>query len=141
MTTADFPSGVTAVAASPRDRPALDVVWAALATVPDPEIPVISIVELGIVRGVSWEGAPICCCTTEVENGHRAVLRLCRSDQTHESLNPSTAQSRRERVRVGVIGESLNERKLGLSTGLFGSCSRIKHPVGHHTLVAFSVAG
>jgi len=37
-------------------RPDLDVVWAALATVPDPEIPVISLVELGIVRDVAWEG-------------------------------------------------------------------------------------
>ena len=41
---------------APRGRPGLDVVWAALATVPDPEIPVISIVELGIVRDVAWEG-------------------------------------------------------------------------------------
>jgi ring-1,2-phenylacetyl-CoA epoxidase subunit PaaD len=34
--------------------PALDVVWDALAGVPDPEVPVISIVELGIVRGVDY---------------------------------------------------------------------------------------
>jgi ring-1,2-phenylacetyl-CoA epoxidase subunit PaaD len=34
--------------------PALDVVWDALSTVPDPEIPVVSIVELGIVRNVAW---------------------------------------------------------------------------------------
>jgi ring-1,2-phenylacetyl-CoA epoxidase subunit PaaD len=38
-----------------RGLPALEDVWAALAGVPDPEIPVISIVELGIVRGVAWE--------------------------------------------------------------------------------------
>jgi ring-1,2-phenylacetyl-CoA epoxidase subunit PaaD len=36
--------------------PAVDVVWDALAQVPDPEIPVVSIVELGIVRGVQWRG-------------------------------------------------------------------------------------
>jgi ring-1,2-phenylacetyl-CoA epoxidase subunit PaaD len=40
-------------------RPALDVVWAALATVPDPEVPVISIVELGIVRSVVWQGTQL----------------------------------------------------------------------------------
>lgn len=34
--------------------PAVDVVWEALAQVPDPEVPVVSIVELGIVRGVGW---------------------------------------------------------------------------------------
>ena len=37
-------------------RPALDDVWSALAGVPDPEIPVVSVVELGIVRRVHWEG-------------------------------------------------------------------------------------
>lgn len=31
-------------------------VWAALAEVPDPEIPVISLVDLGVVRGVGVEG-------------------------------------------------------------------------------------
>lgn len=39
-----------------RARPTLDEAWAALAGVPDPEIPVVSIVELGIVRGVAWDG-------------------------------------------------------------------------------------
>ncbi len=38
----------------------LDAVRRVLATIPDPEIPVISIVDLGIVRGVEWEGdAPL----------------------------------------------------------------------------------
>lgn len=43
-----------AAAAAGSTMPALDVVWDALATVPDPEIPVISIVEFGIVRNVAW---------------------------------------------------------------------------------------
>jgi len=43
-----------AAAAAGATTPALDVVWDALSTVPDPEIPVISIVELGIVRNVAW---------------------------------------------------------------------------------------
>lgn len=43
-----------AAAAARSPTPALDVVWDALSTVPDPEIPVISIVELGIVRNVGW---------------------------------------------------------------------------------------
>jgi ring-1,2-phenylacetyl-CoA epoxidase subunit PaaD len=34
-------------------------VWAALDEVPDPEIPVISLVELGVVRDVSVEGATV----------------------------------------------------------------------------------
>lgn len=36
--------------------PNIDTVWEWLEGVPDPEIPVISVVDLGIVRKVSWEG-------------------------------------------------------------------------------------
>jgi len=32
----------------------IDVVWDALGSIPDPEVPVVSIVELGIVRGVAF---------------------------------------------------------------------------------------
>jgi ring-1,2-phenylacetyl-CoA epoxidase subunit PaaD len=43
---------------TPRDdgkaTPAMEVVWDALRAVPDPEVPVISIVELGIVRDVGY---------------------------------------------------------------------------------------
>ena len=35
----------------------VDVVWDALAGVPDPEIPAVSIVDLGMVRAVDWDGA------------------------------------------------------------------------------------
>jgi ring-1,2-phenylacetyl-CoA epoxidase subunit PaaD len=37
-------------------QPATEQVWAWLGQVPDPEIPVISVVDLGIVRGVEWRG-------------------------------------------------------------------------------------
>ncbi|WP_354684520.1 1,2-phenylacetyl-CoA epoxidase subunit PaaD [Cupriavidus necator] len=37
-------------------RPALEQVWRWLDTVPDPEIPAISVVDLGIVRNVVWVG-------------------------------------------------------------------------------------
>ena len=37
-------------------RPTREAVWDALRQVPDPEIPVVSIVELGIVRGIEWNG-------------------------------------------------------------------------------------
>ena len=35
-------------------RPDTDTIWRWLDTVPDPEIPVISVVDLGIVRDVAW---------------------------------------------------------------------------------------
>lgn len=34
------------------------VVWAALAQIPDPEIPAISLVDLGVIRGFSFEDLP-----------------------------------------------------------------------------------
>ena len=37
-------------------RPTVAEVWSWLGEVPDPEIPVISLVDLGIVRDVAWEG-------------------------------------------------------------------------------------
>jgi ring-1,2-phenylacetyl-CoA epoxidase subunit PaaD len=54
---------------APPGLPALDVVWAALATVPDPEVPVISIVELGIVRGVEWQGTQLAVKVTPTYSG------------------------------------------------------------------------
>ncbi len=42
--------------AVPLAGPTLDAIWQALAHVPDPEIPVVSVVELGIVRNVEWHG-------------------------------------------------------------------------------------
>jgi ring-1,2-phenylacetyl-CoA epoxidase subunit PaaD len=35
-------------------RPSLGAIWTALESVSDPEIPVVSVIELGIVRGVEW---------------------------------------------------------------------------------------
>lgn len=37
-------------------RPATEQIWQWLDGVPDPEIPVISVVDLGIVRAVRWQG-------------------------------------------------------------------------------------
>jgi ring-1,2-phenylacetyl-CoA epoxidase subunit PaaD len=47
-------------AAAKRSAPAasrlsIGAVWTALAAVPDPEIPVVSVVELGILRGAEWD--------------------------------------------------------------------------------------
>ena len=39
-----------------RTRPSLEDVWRRLAEIPDPEIPVISLVDLGVIREVDWDG-------------------------------------------------------------------------------------
>lgn len=36
--------------------PSLDLIWQALAEVPDPEMPIVNLVELGIVRQTEWAG-------------------------------------------------------------------------------------
>ena len=60
VTTAQRPAIATAArCAGSRELPALAVVWDALASVPDPEVPVVSIVELGIVRGVAWDAGTL----------------------------------------------------------------------------------
>ncbi len=51
----DAPVAVAAAAAPAGSRPAIGAVWQALAAVPDPEIPAVSIVDLGILRGVGWD--------------------------------------------------------------------------------------
>jgi ring-1,2-phenylacetyl-CoA epoxidase subunit PaaD len=44
-------------AASHESSPAVQDVWRVLEAVPDPEIPILSIVDLGIVRHVRWQDA------------------------------------------------------------------------------------
>ena len=38
------------------DKPSLETVWAWLSAIPDPEIPAISLTDLGIIRDVQWQG-------------------------------------------------------------------------------------
>ncbi len=50
-------TATAAAAARLAPRPSREAVWEALGAVPDPEIPVVSVVELGIVRDVEWDDA------------------------------------------------------------------------------------
>lgn len=50
-------------------RPARDEIWGWLDLVPDPEIPVISVVDLGIVRDVDWEGDTLVVAVTPTYSG------------------------------------------------------------------------
>jgi ring-1,2-phenylacetyl-CoA epoxidase subunit PaaD len=51
------------------DVPSLDAIWTALAAVPDPEIPVISVVDLGIVRSIEWRGDELLVSVTPTYSG------------------------------------------------------------------------
>jgi ring-1,2-phenylacetyl-CoA epoxidase subunit PaaD len=67
---------------------AIGAVWEALRDVPDPEIPVVSIVELGIVRSVAMSGGKLtvrvtptysgCPATAMIDEGIRAALQKLR---------------------------------------------------------------
>ena len=47
----------------------LDDIWSLLREVPDPEIPVVSVVDLGIVRGVAWEDGELVVTVTPTYSG------------------------------------------------------------------------
>jgi len=49
--------------------PGTDEVWRWLAQVPDPEIPVISLTDLGIIRDVAWEGDTLFVAVTPTYSG------------------------------------------------------------------------
>ena len=49
------PAAQQPASASPGARPTLGALWAVAAAVPDPEIPVISVTDLGILRGIEWD--------------------------------------------------------------------------------------
>ncbi|MDE3081550.1 MAG: phenylacetate-CoA oxygenase subunit PaaJ [Paracoccaceae bacterium] len=50
-------------------HPDLATVWSWLAEVPDPEIPVISVTDLGIVRDVAWDGDTLVVTVTPTYSG------------------------------------------------------------------------
>lgn len=49
--------------------PTTETIWEWLGEVPDPEIPVISVVDLGIVRGVRWDGDTVEVAVTPTYSG------------------------------------------------------------------------
>ena len=65
MSATSAPEASAGAAAPPR----LAEVWRALAAIPDPEIPVVSIVDLGIVRSVALEGESVVVHVTPTYSG------------------------------------------------------------------------
>ena len=76
-------------------RPSLDAIWRALDAVPDPEIPVVSVIELGIVRGRRWDAADP---PTLVVHRDADLFRLSR-DRAHHGRDPRRARGGRGRAR------------------------------------------
>jgi ring-1,2-phenylacetyl-CoA epoxidase subunit PaaD len=59
-------------------HPSTETVWRWLAEIPDPEIPVISLVDLGIIRDVAWDGEALVVTVTPTYSGcpATAVINL-----------------------------------------------------------------
>lgn len=76
------------------ERRSLDEIWALLESVPDPEIPAVSVVDLGIVRAVGWEGDELVVTVTPTYSGCPATAVI--------SFDVAEALRRRgiERIRV-----------------------------------------
>jgi metal-sulfur cluster biosynthetic enzyme len=53
----EIPVAAVAPAVIAGSRPSLGALWQVLAAVPDPEIPAVSIVDLGILRSIEWDRA------------------------------------------------------------------------------------
>lgn len=67
-----------ATMADVKTRPAVETVWEWMAALPDPEIPVISLVDLGIIRDIAWQGDTLVVTVTPTYSGcpATAVIRM-----------------------------------------------------------------
>jgi ring-1,2-phenylacetyl-CoA epoxidase subunit PaaD len=63
-------------------RPSLDTVREWLAEIPDPEIPAVSLVDLGIVRGVAYEGEELVVTVTPTYSGCPATSMIALDIET-----------------------------------------------------------
>ncbi len=58
------------------ERPAIEDVWTWLDSVPDPEIPVVSVIDLGIIRDVRWDAAQLVVTITPTYSGCPAMQTI-----------------------------------------------------------------
>ncbi|UWR65020.1 phenylacetate-CoA oxygenase subunit PaaJ [Phaeobacter inhibens] len=63
-------------------QPSINQIWEWLDAVPDPEIPVISLVDLGIIRDVAWEGETLVISVTPTYSGCPATAVIALDIET-----------------------------------------------------------
>jgi len=63
-------------------NPSVEQVWGWLETLPDPEIPVITLVDLGIIRDVAWEEETLVVSVTPTYSGCPATSMINRDIET-----------------------------------------------------------
>lgn len=79
-------------------KPAIDEIWRWLDQVPDPEIPVISVVDLGIVRDVQWVGDHLDVAVTPTYSGCPATRVIAMDIET--ALRDHGIEDPRIRTRI-----------------------------------------
>lgn len=121
-------------------RPSLEDVWRWLDDVPDPEIPVVSVVDLGIVRNVAWEGEALVITVTPTYSGCPATAvisfdieeALCRRGvetvRIHSQLSPAwttawITDSAREKLKKYGIAPPLDATSCAGALKASGSIS------------------
>ena len=79
-------------------KPTTETVWAWLEGVPDPEVPVVSVVDLGIVRDVRWDGETLVVTVTPTYSGcpATAVIAL----EVEEAIRRNSVQNVRIETQV-----------------------------------------
>ena len=76
-----------------------ELIWERLSLIPDPEVPVISIVELGVVRDVRWDGKQLHIVITPTYTGCPAMqlfvaeIKAAMHEQGFDNLEISTVYS------------------------------------------------
>ena len=147
------------IAAQPRRvQNAIDSIWTTLAAIPDPEIPVISIVELGIVRDIEFDNGEVVVTVTPTYSGCPATeviaaeiecaLAACGLERfrVQTRLHPAwstdwIAPAARERLRAFGIappGERAPQQTVDVSR-LRRSCMSPLRLVTHPRVVALRI--
>ena len=88
------------------DAETIDRAWQALAGVPDPEIPIVSIVELGIVRAVRAEAATLVIEVTPTYSGCPATETIV-NDIREALAEPATDVGQRRHESTIASGDSV----------------------------------
>jgi metal-sulfur cluster biosynthetic enzyme len=85
-------------------RPSIKDIWRWLAEVPDPEIPVVSVTDLGIVRDLAWDGDTLVVTVTPTYSGCPATtvinldIERALNEKGIERSAPRVARSSRPMV-------------------------------------------
>lgn len=135
-----------------QQAPAIETVWRILETVKDPEVPVLSILDLGIVRGVEWKEDTLSITITPTYSGCPAMdviaiqIRLALAEagypkvQLQQSLSPAwttdwMTESGKEKLRAFGIAPPQYKVAGQAAKGLFDEEQPIPcpHCGSHHT--------